>query len=163
MSSLPDPLVKAFQWASLGAEWMQDNAKSTFFMDAAEIPVSTWFSGFGAVEQCATMLNAAKQELCGNADEVFVPVGQYEKCSRCRSFCAPRLPESVCQHIDILHVLKDEDREVLRRITSQAQPEDDLEKQVWELVSQCELQTEGMCGRHLRRQCIRENILIESH
>ncbi len=150
MSGLPQPLVGSFRWAHESTQWLNANAKSRFFFETDSIPTSSWFSGFGCSEKSLEFLNVARKA-AGATEDAFIPVYQFEINAKCRNFCAASLPASVCQHIDILRMLKNPDREKVLKLIQEGAEGKETEEKIWNYLLGISLENGGLCSRHLQR------------
>lgn len=149
-SSPPESLVESFRWAHHAVQCCVDSKSAEWFLSpqAADLPVSTWFSGYGCAEIAIDMINAAKKTCCGTDRDTFVHSYQFEIASKARASSAKRLNDDVCQFIGILRVLSDDDRKALLKLEAESSTTPD---DVYEFLLGKVLQDGGMCCRHKMR------------
>lgn len=146
MTALPDSLLASFKWAEKAVEWCRAHGDSQFFDECERLPVSTWFSGYGCMEEALTMLNAALSGPDGR--QAFQSAYQVEIMAKASHFVEPRLSETVCQHADIMRFLTQEARETIDKIEK---TEQGPAEPIWNYLKSIELEKSALCHRHRLR------------
>ena len=141
-SQPPASLVGCFSWAAHCLDYLHSDAKSDWYKTMQSLPVSTWFSGYGCAEQAMAMINAA-------GHEAFSPAYQYEISARARIVSGQRLPDHVCQYVDIRRLLTNEDRKALEKI--ETSKSDNMAEEMWEFLRGRLIDDVQMCPRHLQK------------
>ena len=145
----PQPLVNTSKWAHHAVEYLRHNSQggqAEWFLspETSDLPISSWFSGYGCSEIAVEFLNAAKKACCGTSKNTLCSSYQYEINARARSCCARRLDDHACQFIDIMRALDDADRKGLLKL--EADPSKTSEDLFAFLVDKEFLQ-DGLCSK----------------
>lgn len=148
-----DELIDTYRWARKCVQWHESHSPSPWFRKMDHVPTSTWFSGFGCCEMALHMLNSAKRVL--DSRDAFSPSYQFEIASKARGAAGERIPKQCCQYIDILRLLKEDDRKALKELhnTSENPSED-----VWNFILGKELERSQTCARHQMRYGYPKNV-----
>ena len=145
-SGPPKNFIDTFRWPSKCLEWLQGNSPSPWFGQMKELPTSSFFSGYGCLEMALHMISENRKHLGG--DCVFSPSYQVEIQSKARLTSQSFLPEHTCQHTDIMRLLGDSDRKMLRELEKNAEKPS---QEIWDFLLTKELVGTHGCFRH--HQC----------
>jgi hypothetical protein len=143
----PESLVQSFRWAEKTLEWCQKNAAGSWLMTMDTLPTSSWFSGFGCAELAMDMLNQARRN-CGAEGIGFSPSYQFEIALKGRTSSSDRLPAHTCQHLDILRMLCEKDRNELKELEKTCT---NPSEEIWNFLCKKEFVKEEVCSRHKMR------------
>lgn len=156
----PVSLVGSFRWAQKTVEWCKAHAESSWLMSFNSLPTSSWFSGYGCAEIAMEMLNKARVE-SGCEGHGFSPSYQFEIATKARSCAASRLDQHVCQHVDILTMLGEKDRQELKGFEkSSKSPSEDI----WDFLLKKGLVKDALCSRHgMRRGSFKKGFLYNDN
>jgi hypothetical protein len=147
----PQPLVDNFRWAHESVAWMKMHAKSTWFFETRDLPLSSWFSGYGCSELAAGFLNAARRRVAGEDEkdsDAFSAAHQFEINVKARTAAKEQLPEHSCQFVDIMRILNDDDR---KKLLKMEKDETKGEKDFWDFLKTVDLSTHSLCAKHCER------------